>query len=76
MFRRGTCVLRNARGECFRSREPSRYNASVLGDYVDELDEAVYAEAERLFKLGLQRHGLDTAGGRGRAPRRGHRRSR
>ena len=48
------CRLRNANGTCFdMNRGPWGYNESVLGGFVDELDEAVYAEAQSIFARNL-----------------------
>lgn len=47
------------------SRTPPRvsgYNESILGGFVDHEDEAVYAEAVRIFRHNLVRFGIDSAG--------------
>ena len=47
-------MSRNANGTCFdMNRGPWGYNESVLGGFVDELDEAVYAEAQTIFARNL-----------------------
>ena len=46
-----------ARGLRQRATARAGYNESELGDFVDREDEAIYAEAVRIFRRNLARYG-------------------
>jgi hypothetical protein len=57
----GGCVLRSSRGGCYENRTAGgMYDERALEGFVDELDEAVYAAAEALFRTRVAQHGLES----------------
>eukprot|EP00316_Scyphosphaera_apsteinii_P001709 CAMPEP_0119304130 /NCGR_PEP_ID=MMETSP1333-20130426/5428_1 /TAXON_ID=418940 /ORGANISM="Scyphosphaera apsteinii, Strain RCC1455" /LENGTH=293 /DNA_ID=CAMNT_0007306957 /DNA_START=379 /DNA_END=1260 /DNA_ORIENTATION=- len=56
----GKCRLTNSAGVCFdRMARRGQYNISVLGDFVDTLDEKIYHEAVLIFRRSSIKYGVE-----------------
>jgi hypothetical protein len=57
----GGCRLRSAAGVCFDGSDANgQYNESVLGNWHDELDDALYAVVVQVYRANLARHGIQS----------------